>query len=606
MLSKIPSVLSISGMLSLACCATLASAEAANVTWISPSDGDNYASGDTLVGRWSSDKAVVSPSFRMCVTDHGSQVSSRGNSGDDEEDGEDNDDRGDDHGSAGGGGGSDNDDDDDNNGDGSCGATMWPTVEHSDGSYFVHMFQHVYELRSLPNVTSSAHCYLLMVDNFGVKMSSPTFSFGDTPAAGEASPTDDTPTTPPASASDPSATSTPSSAVNAGMQNPAATPQPPAILDESRMPVPTAAYAVPLSLVASVIVAAGGLSVHQRRKLRTERLQEQETLKRRGALSRHSTLSLGGFLKLGARTGSSTSAAAEEESESFRRGHRRQGALVARATSVSMMRAWRRGVSETSRDERRQDSFHGSHASTSDDATLRDGGYIGDGGRGGGKYGGHGGGQGGGGYGPEDGFTSIPLRNEPRRPTREPYHASHSRARRTTVPASLFRAVSPVFPSGPDGDGDGDVGGGREDRYRRKEGRYHDERDGDVVDDEDDEEGEAGWDTLTHKRQHQRKGRTLVDPGVSVVAVAAHLNASVNDSVVERYLHASPVPPPHSPSPASPPSVSVSRPDRLHVRRYAEADRGESSRRVPSAEARDADRELYDAVARSISRGSNV
>ncbi|KAI0651415.1 hypothetical protein C8Q79DRAFT_996867 [Trametes meyenii] len=547
MLSKIPSVLSISGMLCFACYATLTSAEGTNVTWISPSDGDTYASGDTLVGRWSTDKPVVSPSFRMCVTDHASQVSSRSDSGDDEDDGEDSDSRN--------GGG----DDDDNNGGGSCGATMWPTVEHSGGSYLVHM--------SLPNVTSSAHCYLLMVDNFGAKMSSPTFSFGDTPTADEASPTNDPPTpsaSTSASTSDPSATSTPPSAVNAiGTQNPA-TPQPPAVLDESHMPVPTAAYAVPLSLVASVILAAGGLSVHQRRKLRSERLREQETLRRRGALSRHSTLSLGGFLKLGARTGSSSASEKEkerEEGEGEGAFWRRKGARVARATSVSMMRAWRRDVE---RHERRgdADSFRGC------------------------------------GYGPEDGFTSIPLRSEPRRPTREPYHASHSRARRTTVPASLFRAVEPAFPSA-EGDGWGGAdsgaahggGGGGGDRrrtcayspseaYRSKEGERHD--DGEELED---------WGVL------KRKGRTLVDPGVVDPSPRrrggggggrdAYLNASVNDSVVERYLQTSPVPPPPSPPSVS---VSVSRPDRLLVRRYAEADREE--KRLPPPP-READRELY-------------
>jgi len=44
------------------------------------------------------------------------------------------------------------------------------------------------------------------------------------------------------------------------------------------MPAPTAAYAVPLSLVSAVLLVAGGLGLYQRRKLREERGEEKERI----------------------------------------------------------------------------------------------------------------------------------------------------------------------------------------------------------------------------------------------------------------------------------------------------------------------------------------
>lgn len=149
---NLPSVLSVTGLLFLACCADLASAaEAPNVTWVSPADGDSYASGGTIVGRWTSSDTVVSPSFRICVTDGGHQVSARSShshDGDDTNDdsGEDNDgggddDSGDGHGSGNGNGENSGgaDDGDDSEG-GNCGEAVWPTIGQSeDGSHFIHL-----------------------------------------------------------------------------------------------------------------------------------------------------------------------------------------------------------------------------------------------------------------------------------------------------------------------------------------------------------------------------------------------------------------------------------------------------------------------------------
>jgi hypothetical protein len=39
-----------------------------NVTWVSPSGGDVYGPGDTIVGEWSSPLVIVSPTFRLCFS----------------------------------------------------------------------------------------------------------------------------------------------------------------------------------------------------------------------------------------------------------------------------------------------------------------------------------------------------------------------------------------------------------------------------------------------------------------------------------------------------------------------------------------------------------
>ncbi|KAI0327320.1 hypothetical protein GY45DRAFT_1149455 [Cubamyces sp. BRFM 1775] len=622
----LPSVLSVTGLLFIACCADLASAaDAPNVTWIAPSDGDSYASGDTIVGRWTSDDTVVSPSFRICVTGGGKSVSARSSHG------HDGDDSGDDSGDDGDGG--DDDDGNDTNEDGgsagdgddsesgSCGEAVWPTIGQSeDGSHFIHL--------SLPNVTSVAQCYLEMVDNFGDKMVSPTFSFGgstdaqstDTAASasddsqsdssGASSPT----ATSPASIDSSSPASNPSgTGLGAVLQTPNA-PQTLPSLDESHVPVPTAAYAVPLSLVGSVILAAGGLSVHQRRKLKNERLQEQASLaqaqqKRGGPLSRHSTLSFAGFMNLGSRPHSSRAPSSLSIMRVPRVDKQLQPQTQSRSTSVNRTRAWRRDVSRHHAHERRPEflprlSDEDTLAWRTEDARSSASASAS------GEY--------------TKGFTALPVRQEPRRATREPFHASGGgggggggggRARRTTVPASVFRAgASPVFPlSDTDsfcGDEYGGGGGGgyghRRDFHYSKGEKYE----------EEEEDGEEEWGRL------KREGRTLVDPGPLPRdndrpggGREAYLNASVNDSVMERYFNTSPVPPAlspgvpprdsHSHSYARSSQDAVARPERLHVKRYAERGREDGGGLLPPAP-RDAERDLYDAVARRISRGPDA
>lgn len=44
----------------------LSSSKEPQVQWNSPSAGDRYSSGDSIVATWSSDSAVVSPAFKLC------------------------------------------------------------------------------------------------------------------------------------------------------------------------------------------------------------------------------------------------------------------------------------------------------------------------------------------------------------------------------------------------------------------------------------------------------------------------------------------------------------------------------------------------------------
>jgi hypothetical protein len=74
-----------------------------NITWTSPADGDTYSPGDTIIGKWRTSKAVVSPSFRLCPSAD-QHVS---NSSDDSDDG--------------------------------CGSTVWPMVRQSAGSYLISL-----------------------------------------------------------------------------------------------------------------------------------------------------------------------------------------------------------------------------------------------------------------------------------------------------------------------------------------------------------------------------------------------------------------------------------------------------------------------------------
>ena len=87
--------------------------QAVDVTWVSPNKGDTFGPGDTIVGRWNAEKAVVSPSFRLCTAE------------DDSGDGKHKARR---------------DSDEEGGGDDTCGKAVWPTIQRADdGSYMIHM-----------------------------------------------------------------------------------------------------------------------------------------------------------------------------------------------------------------------------------------------------------------------------------------------------------------------------------------------------------------------------------------------------------------------------------------------------------------------------------
>jgi hypothetical protein len=77
-------------------------------TWVSPSKGETYHPGDKITCTWKADKAVVSPSFQLCMFYDDSALEERSNDGytDSETD---------------------------------CGETVWPTVEQSGDEYTISL-----------------------------------------------------------------------------------------------------------------------------------------------------------------------------------------------------------------------------------------------------------------------------------------------------------------------------------------------------------------------------------------------------------------------------------------------------------------------------------
>ncbi|KZT67683.1 hypothetical protein DAEQUDRAFT_767040 [Daedalea quercina L-15889] len=191
--------------------------QAGGVTWISPSAGDVYKSGDTIVGQWTAHSSFSSPSFSLCIS-----------------------------GSNGEG----------NVSSGNCGSAVWPLVEENGSSNLTHL--------SLPITSSAAAFYLQMSDEeTGESVSSPSFSLS--PASLVPMSSAHFPVEVPATAVPQSGL--PQSSVSSSIQ-----PLPD--FNEISRPAPTAAYAVPLSLVAAVLLVAGALSAHHRRKLQQELTQD--------------------------------------------------------------------------------------------------------------------------------------------------------------------------------------------------------------------------------------------------------------------------------------------------------------------------------------------
>jgi len=232
-------------------------ADNANITWTSPVEGDKYGPGDTIIGKWNTVKAVVSPSFRLCVSANISiSVSNSASSSDD-----------------------------------GCGSTVWPTVKESAGSFFISL--------ATPKVTADEGFFLRMEDDFGQLIFSPVFILSPTPVSathnvGNGPGSDSSDTGVPDSPSP--APINPQPSTSATPANVAATPT--ATSDAnvhsinpyialSRTPPPLAAFAVPLSLVGAILLIAGGLSFRHYRNLGAERARDAEKLD----LSRRSSMS---------------------------------------------------------------------------------------------------------------------------------------------------------------------------------------------------------------------------------------------------------------------------------------------------------------------------
>ncbi|KAL1686048.1 hypothetical protein GGG16DRAFT_97256 [Schizophyllum commune] len=252
----------------------------ADVTWLSPSPGDIYGPADTLVAKWTADKDITSPSFRLCLAKGGNDDNN------------------------GGDGGSDNDGIESRADDGlesrgsdigGCGSQTWPDVTRSGGASMMSM--------AVPSVTADHPYYLSMEDDYGTRSRSPTFSLSSKRSSArppiQSAPA--SPNPPPAApatlnnAEDPAqaqapfaAASTPSPVAASSAPVASLAPPPPPSSPEvlsSRTPVPTAAFAVPISIVGAILLIAIFLGFRQRSALRKARQRDAEKLSRQTSAS---------------------------------------------------------------------------------------------------------------------------------------------------------------------------------------------------------------------------------------------------------------------------------------------------------------------------------
>ncbi|KAK0232726.1 hypothetical protein IW262DRAFT_1451202 [Armillaria fumosa] len=237
------------------------------VQWESPAAGDRFGPGDVLIGKWRADRPVDAPSFKMCGNSSSSppQVRSR-----------------------------DSDDQTGDNDRSNCGETVWPTVQHGNGSDSVSL--------AVPNVTSDESFYLLMIDNFGTKYRSPPFLLSPTSSVTVQDAA-------PAPLSNSNTAQSPFGASLPSVPYPAASPvggapvTPPTVSPASlpvsstnilatRSPPPVAAFVVPLCCVGAILLVAASLCVRHNRQLDRERARDTEKL----AVSRNSSFgSLGSY-----------------------------------------------------------------------------------------------------------------------------------------------------------------------------------------------------------------------------------------------------------------------------------------------------------------------
>ncbi|KZT09081.1 uncharacterized protein LAESUDRAFT_811141 [Laetiporus sulphureus 93-53] len=228
-------------------------ARATSVVWTSPSAGDVYASGDTIVGEWSAepetDESWAEPAFSLCDASSEAQTALEAKNQD--SDGQDALDTGQ-----------------------NCGASVYPDVQSDGGSCLIQV--------SLPNVTSPSQFVLRMQASSGKTACSPAFQLTPSALLSSASSPAKIASAAPLGVSS-SKISSPTSYPNLSQNTSSSSTDP--LTDPnsalSTRPAPTAAYAVPLALVLTVLLAAGALCVRERRRLRVERGREREALSRR-------------------------------------------------------------------------------------------------------------------------------------------------------------------------------------------------------------------------------------------------------------------------------------------------------------------------------------
>ncbi|KAJ3751233.1 hypothetical protein DFH05DRAFT_172092 [Lentinula detonsa] len=228
----------------------LSSSSKPQVQWISPSAGDVFGPGDSIIGKWTTNTAVVSPNFKVCPGEPRSSLGSRSD-------------------------GSENESND------SCGSKVYPTVQQSAGTYTISL--------AVPNITTEQTWYLEMSDDFDNVWPSPSFSLSSNGASGvpsvagaQAPLSAQAPTTTSASTSTVTTSALPLPVVNPESDSSASV----ATMLATRTPPPTAAFAVPLSIVGAILLVAVFLSLKHNRKLAEERAQDVEKL----VLSRKSSV----------------------------------------------------------------------------------------------------------------------------------------------------------------------------------------------------------------------------------------------------------------------------------------------------------------------------
>ncbi|KAJ6571837.1 hypothetical protein B0H19DRAFT_1131492 [Mycena capillaripes] len=212
-----------------------ASSKSSNVGWISPLEKDIYYPGATILAKWASSQMIESPAFRLCMVSTSQQDSSSEPA--------------------------------------ACGATVWPEITESAGVYQAPV--------TVPDALWDGSFFLEMKDSSGAEMRSPVFTLSPGGASGPVAGSGPQAQAPLGSPNSPAASVTliasplyPSSFIAiSSAPTPSALNQvsstatiDPNVLSAAKTTPPAAAYAVPLSAVAAIILVATGLFLKRRRR----------------------------------------------------------------------------------------------------------------------------------------------------------------------------------------------------------------------------------------------------------------------------------------------------------------------------------------------------